>query len=39
MIAKRLMLPEDRASNVNRLLRAGTATGALKADASSADIH
>jgi len=39
MIAKRVMLPEDRASNVNRLLRAGTATGALKADASSADIH
>ena len=39
MIAKRLMLPEDGASNVNRLLRVGTATGALKSDASSGDIH
>jgi hypothetical protein len=29
MIAKRLMLPEDKASNVNRLLQAGIATGAI----------
>jgi Alpha/beta hydrolase domain len=27
MIAKRLMLPEDKASNVNRLIRAATAAG------------
>jgi Alpha/beta hydrolase domain len=27
MIAKRLMLPEDKASNLNRLVRAGIATG------------
>ena len=30
MIANRLMLQEDRASNVNRLVRAGTATGAIE---------
>jgi hypothetical protein len=30
MIAKRLMLQEDKASNVNRLVRAGTATGAIE---------
>jgi hypothetical protein len=35
MIAKRLMLREDRAANLERLLRAGRATGALPA--SSAD--
>ena len=29
MIAKRLMLPEDKASNLNRLVRAGIATGAI----------
>lgn len=29
MIAKRLMLPEDRAANLNRLLSAGEATGAM----------
>jgi hypothetical protein len=32
LIAKRLMLQEDRASNLNRLLQAGMATGAIKAD-------
>ena len=30
MIAKRLMLSEDKASNVNRLVRAGMATGAIE---------
>jgi hypothetical protein len=30
MITKRLMLPEDRAANLNRLLRVGMATGALE---------
>lgn len=30
MIAKRLMLQEDKASNLNRLLRAGMATGAIR---------
>jgi len=29
MIAKRLMLPEDKPSNLNRLVRAGAATGAM----------
>jgi hypothetical protein len=29
MIARRLMLPEDRAANLDRLLRAGMATGAF----------
>jgi Alpha/beta hydrolase domain len=31
MIAKRLMLPEDKQSNLNRLVRAGIATGVLEA--------
>jgi Alpha/beta hydrolase domain len=35
MIAKRLMLPEDKAANVNRLRRAATATGAFKTEAAS----
>jgi len=30
MIAKRLVLPEDKASNLNRLVRAGIATGVLE---------
>jgi hypothetical protein len=30
MIAERLMLPEDKPSNLSRLLRAGIATGALE---------
>jgi hypothetical protein len=30
MIAKRLMLPEDKASNLNRLVRAGIAAGVLE---------
>jgi hypothetical protein len=30
MIAKRLMLPEDKAFNLNRLVRAGIATGVLE---------
>jgi hypothetical protein len=34
MIAKRLMLPEDKTSNLNRLVRAGAATGALEAPRS-----
>jgi hypothetical protein len=37
MIAKRLMLPEDRASKLNRLVQAGIATGAIKSDAASKD--
>ena len=37
MIAKRLMLAEDRAPNLNRLVRAGVATGAMKSDAASKD--
>ena len=35
MIAKRLMLPEDKAANVNRLRRAAMATGAFKTEAAS----
>ena len=35
MIAKRLMLPEDKAANVNRLTRAAMATGAFKTEAAS----
>ena len=35
MIAKRLMLPEDRPANLNRLTRAATATGAFKTEAAS----
>ena len=38
LIARRLMLEEDRTSNLNRLLKAATATGAIKTDASSKDI-
>ena len=34
MIAKRLLLPEDRAANLNRLLRMGTATGAFASPTS-----
>jgi hypothetical protein len=32
MISKRLMLPEDKPSNLNRLLRAGMATGAIEGE-------
>lgn len=35
MIAKRLMLLEDKAANVNRLTRAAMATGAFKSEAAS----
>lgn len=35
MIAKRLMLPEDKAANLNRLSRAAMATGAFKTEAAS----
>ena len=35
MIAKRLMLPEDKAANVNRLTRRAMATGAFKSEAAS----
>jgi alpha/beta hydrolase family protein len=38
MIAKRLMLQEDRAANVNRLMRAAMATGAMKVDTASQDL-
>ena len=38
MIARRLMLPEDRAANVNRLMRAAMATGAMKVDAASQEV-
>jgi hypothetical protein len=31
------MLPEDRASKLNRLVQAGIATGAIKSDAASKD--
>jgi hypothetical protein len=37
MVAKRLMLPGDKAANLNRLVRAGMATGAMKLDAASKD--
>lgn len=35
MIAKRLMLPEDKAANVNRLSRTAMATGAFKTETAS----
>lgn len=34
MIARRLMLPQDRAANLSRLLRAGMATGAFQSTAA-----
>ena len=37
LVARRLMLREDAQSSVNRLLRAGQATGAIKVDGASKD--
>jgi hypothetical protein len=39
LIARRLMLQEDRASNLKRLQQAGTATGAFKTESASTDIR
>ena len=36
MIAKRLMLQEDKAANLARLLKAGTATGAIPMETAAA---
>jgi hypothetical protein len=38
MVGKRLMLQEDKASNLNRLVQAAVATDAIKMDAASKDI-
>jgi hypothetical protein len=38
MVARRLMLREDAQSAVDRLLRAGQATGAIKIDSASPDV-
>jgi hypothetical protein len=38
LVAKRFYLPEDAATDLNRVLRAGMATGAIKMDAAAKEI-
>ena len=38
MVGRRLTLQQDRDSNLNRLVQAGVATGAIRIDAASKEI-